>query len=118
MQMNYFETFDWNQLKKDISSGLEKGVVAIKKGAIVAGGKAEELTDEGRRQFRIMVLKSKIHSGISELGARVYALMDRSSKNPVLDAKVKELVAKIRKYESQIALLGKKKRTAARKKAA
>jgi hypothetical protein len=118
ISMAYIGTIDWKKLKSDVGRGLEKGMVAAKKGAIVAGKKAEELTDEGRRQVRIMVLKSKVHNGISELGARVYALTGRRSRNPMLDAKVKDMVTKIRKYEAEITSLEKKRRATPRKKAA
>lgn len=116
--MSYFDTIDWEKIKKDVQQGVEKGIVAVKKGAIVAKKKAGEMTDEGKRQYKIMLLKSNVHSGISDLGARVYALMSTRSKNPALDAKVKDLVTQIRKYEVQLAALEKKPRPASRKKAA
>jgi len=67
----------------------------VKRGAIVAQKKAGELTEEGKRQYKISALKTKVHGGISGLGARVYALTGSRTKNPALDAKVKDLVAQI-----------------------
>jgi hypothetical protein len=115
--MAYFENIDWKKIRTDVGHGLEKGMLAVKKGAIVAGKKAGELSDEGRRQYRVMVLKSKMNNSIAELGARIYSLIGKRSRNPLLDAKVKDVLAKIRKFESEIAALEKGHR-ATRKKAA
>jgi len=120
--MTYFETIDWSGIKKDLQKGLEKGMVAVKKGAIVVKKKAGELSDEGARQYKAMALKSKVHTAISDLGARVYALMGSQAKNPALDARVKDLVVQIKKLDAEIAGLekkaaGKKPATAARKQA-
>lgn len=119
--MNYFDTIDWNGIKKDIQKGLEKGMVAVKKGAIVVQKKAGELSDEGSRQYKAMALKAKVHTAVSDLGARVYALMGSRVKNPALDARVKDIVVQIKKLDAQIAGLekkaaGKKPAAAARKK--
>ncbi len=119
--MNYFDTIDWNGIKKDLQKGLEKGMVAVKKGAIVVKKKAGELSDEGSRQYKAMALKTKVHTAVSDLGARVYALMGSRVKNPALDARVKDIVVQIKKLDAQIAGLekkaaGKKPAAAARKK--
>ena len=115
--MGYFESIDWKSIKKDLQKGMEKGMAAVKKGAIVAQRKAGELTEEGKRQYKIFALKTKVHEGISELGARVYALMGSRAKNPALDALVKGLVAQIKKLNAQIAELEKMPRSAKKKKA-
>lgn len=115
--MNYFDTIDWVKIKKDVEQGLEKGLVAVKKGALVAKKKTGELTDEGKRQYKIMTLKSKVHSQMTDLGARVYSLMGSRSKNPALDATVKDIVAQVRKNQVQITALMKKGTAKSRKKA-
>ena len=48
--MGYFESIDWDGIKKDLQKGMEKGMAAMKKGAIVAQKTAGDLTDEGKRQ--------------------------------------------------------------------
>ena len=48
--MGYFESIDWDGIKKDPQKGMEKGMAAMKKGAIVAQKTAGDLTDEGKRQ--------------------------------------------------------------------
>ena len=113
--MEIFKTIDWERIKVDLQKGLEKGAVAVKKGSIVAQKKAGELTEEGKRQYRVMVLKSKVHTAISDLGARVYALMSSGTKNASADAKVKDMVVQIKKLDAQIATLEKKPAGAAPK---
>lgn len=114
--MSYFSGINWDAIKKDVQRGVEKGIVAVKKGAVVAKKAASEATDEGKRQYRIMVLKAKVHSGISDLGARVYSLIATGSKNPAQDVRVKELVKQIKTFEAQLAALEGAPRPAARKK--
>jgi hypothetical protein len=115
--MGYFESIDWEGIKKDLQKGLEKGMAAMKKGAIVAQKKAGDLTDEGKRQYKILTLKSKVHEAVADLGARVYALMGSRSKNPALDPQVKSIAAQIKKLDAQIAALERKPRPAGTKKA-
>jgi len=114
--MNYFENIDWKNIKKDLQKGMEKGMAAMKKGAIVAQRKAGDLTEEGKRQYKILALKTKMHEGVTDLGARVYALMGSRAKNPALDAQVKNIVAQIKKLDEQIADLEKEPRTTKTKK--
>lgn len=114
--MSYFESIDWDGIKKDLQKGVEKGMAAMKKGAIVAQKKAEDLTEEGKRQYKILKFKTKVHEGVTDLGARVYALMGSRMKNPALDPQVKNIVAQIKKLDAQIASLEKRTRSTTRKK--
>jgi hypothetical protein len=113
--MSYLETMNWDKLKSDVGKGLKQGVVAVRKGAMVVKKKAGELTEEGKRQYKILSLKTKVHQGIADLGARVYSLMGERKKNPVLDSRVKDLAAQIKRHESEIALLEKTPRKAAKR---
>ena len=102
--MDYLDSIDWKEIKKDLQKGMEKGMAAMKKGAIVAQKKAGELTEEGKRQFKILTLKTKVHEALSDLGARVYSHMNSAKvKNPALDVGVKDLMARINDLEAQIA---------------
>jgi len=114
--MGYFDTMDWEKVKKEVERGLGKGLIAVKKGALVAQKKAGELTEEGKRQYKILSLKSKVHSQMTDLGKRVYSLISSRSANPSRDATVKDIVAQIRKNEDRIAALMKPS-AASRKKA-
>jgi len=117
--MGYLESIDWDGIKKDLQKGMEKGMAAMKKGAIVAQRTAEDLSEEGKRQYKIFALKTKVHEGVTDLGARVYALMGSRVKNPALDPQVKTIVANIKKLDAQIANLeGKEKPSPARPKKA
>jgi hypothetical protein len=99
-------TWDWDAIKKDLEKGLKEGLALVKEGAKVVGEKAGELTEEGKRQYKIVELKTKIQKALWDLGSRVYDLMGARAKNPATDAKVKEIVAQVKKYEGQLAALG------------
>jgi hypothetical protein len=105
--MSYLEKLDWNKVKADVEKGLEQGLVAIKSGAMVVKKKSGELSDEGKRQYKLMSLKAKVHKGMYELGTRVYSLTHSGRRNPLLDAKVKDITAQIRKNEATIVSLEK-----------
>jgi len=64
--MGYFQSIDWVGIKKDLQKGLEQGMAAMKKGAIVAQKAAGDLTDEGKRKYTIFALKTKVHEGITD----------------------------------------------------
>jgi predicted nucleic acid-binding Zn-ribbon protein len=97
---------NWEQIKKEVQNELEKGLAVIKNGVIVIQKKAEELSDEGKRQYRMMSTKAKIHNSMRDLGARVYILMSQArTKNPALDVSVKDIMARIKGLEAELAKL-------------
>jgi uncharacterized protein YcnI len=101
--MGYWETVDWQKIKKDVQKGWQEGVAVVKEGAIVAQKKAGELTDEGKRRYRIFELKTKVHKQFYDLGGRVYSLMGAARpKSPGSDSRVKAIVAEIKKHQVQI----------------
>ncbi len=96
--MAYLESIQWDMIKKDVQKGLEKGMAAMKHGAIVLQEKAEALTEEGKRQYKAFTLKVRIHQAITDLGAKAYIIMSGSkAKNPALDARVKNIMARSRR---------------------
>jgi hypothetical protein len=104
--MGYLESFNWDAIKKELQQGLEKGMAAVKQGAVVVQKKAGELTEEGKRQYKVLRLKTRIHEAIADLGARTYVLLSGAKvKNPALDAEVKEIMARIRDLETQVGIL-------------
>ncbi len=105
--MNYLDKLDWNKIKGDLEKGLNQGLAAFRTGAIAVRKKAGELGDEGKKQYRILSLKTKMHKSMSDLGARVYSLMHSGQKNPLLDSRVKDIAAQISKHESMIIALEK-----------
>jgi hypothetical protein len=84
----------WDRIQKDIGKNLKEGLRTIK-------DKAGELSEEGKRKYKIYDLQSQIHKLMAELGASVYALKD-SGKNPVRTPKVSALLGKISKLEERL----------------
>jgi hypothetical protein len=115
--MGYWDTIDWQKMKKDIQKGWKEGIVAVKQGAIVAQKKAGELTEEGKRRYKVVELRTRVHKRVYDLGERVHVLLAGKKRpaNPVLDASVKAIMTDIGKMESQIAKLEGKPGKTARK---
>lgn len=104
--MGYLDTMDWDKIKKELQNDLEKGLAVIKNGVIVIQKKAEELTEEGKRQYKMLSTKARIHDALRDLGARVYMLMRGARvRNPALNAGVKEITARIKSLEAELAEL-------------
>lgn len=91
----------WGKVKEDLQKGLEEGMTFVREGASVVKKKAEELTEEGKRQYRLYELKTKVQHEISELGGKVYELSGKV-RNPMLDSKVKAIRARLKKLETEI----------------
>jgi hypothetical protein len=106
---SYLDRIKWTDLRADLEAGLREGIVALKKSAMVAKKRADQLTEEGKRQYKLIGLKAKMHNGFSDLGARVYSLFTaKGLKNPAVDFKVKDITAQLKRYEAEILLLEKK----------
>lgn len=101
----------WEKVKKDIQKGIREGIGIVQEGVTVVKEKAGELTEEGKKRLRIFDLKTKVQREISELGGHVYDLSSRV-RNPMVNAKVKAVVSRIKKLEAQIAKLEGRKRAA------
>ncbi|MEW6417667.1 MAG: hypothetical protein AB1480_06055 [Nitrospirota bacterium] len=98
----------WEKVKKDLQKEIKAGIAFIKEGAATMKKKTEELTEEGKRQYKIFELKIKVQKEIAELGGKVYDLSSKI-KNPMLDKKVKAIVARVKRLEAQILKLEGKK---------
>jgi hypothetical protein len=109
----------WDAIKKDLQKGWKEGLVAVKEGMVVVKKKAGEMTDEGKKQYKILSLKATIQRSIHDLGKRVYGLMaaPKTAKSVAADDQVKSIVVQIKKYERQIAELEGKPRARAAGKA-
>jgi hypothetical protein len=109
----------FDKIKRDVKTGIEEGIAVVKEGASVVSGKMGELTAEGKRQYKMFDLKSKIQGQMTELGGRAYDVLD-NKKSLAADSKIKAVFAKIKKLEAQLCKLegGKEKKTAAQKKPA
>lgn len=98
----------WEKIKSDVQKGIREGIGIVKEGAIVVRAKAEELTEEGKKRLKVFELKTKVQRDLSELGGKVYSL-SATGKNPLLDSKVKSVIARVKKVEARIATLEGKK---------
>lgn len=109
----------FDRIKRDVKKGIEEGIAAVREGATVVSEKMGDLTAEGKRQYKMFDLKSKIQSQMTELGGRAYDLLD-SKKSPAADSKIKAVFMKIKKLEEQLCKLegGKGTKAAAAKKPA
>ncbi len=95
----------WEKVKKDVPKSFREGVEVIKL-------KAGQLTTEGRRQLKLFDLKNRVHKEMADLGGAVYT---SKNTNPMADAKVKKILDKIKKLESDINKLEKPKKPAKKK---
>jgi hypothetical protein len=107
----------WEKIKWDVQKGFRDGLAVIREGAVAVKEKAEALTGEGKRQYKLFEIKTKVQKEISELGGRVYGLLV-GEKDVSADRRVKSSVTKIKKLETQITKLeavpAKKSRTVAK----
>jgi polyhydroxyalkanoate synthesis regulator phasin len=94
----------FDKIKKDVKKGIEEGIAVVKEGANVVSEKMGELTAEGKRQYEMFDLKTKIQSKMTELGGRAYDVLD-SQKSPAADSKVNAVYVKIKKLEEQLSKL-------------
>lgn len=105
----------WDTIKNDLQKGWKEGVVAIKEGMVVVQKKAGALSDEGKKQYKVLSLKASIQKSIHELGKRVYTLMasPKTAKSVGADAKIKSIVVQIRNFQRRITDLEKPPRAKA-----
>ena len=107
----------WEKVKRDLQKGFKEGFTVFREGAAVVREKVGELTEEGKRQYKVYALKTKVQREIADLGGRVYDL-GAKVRNPMFDKKVKAIIARIKRLEAQIAKLEGKKKVVSRKRAA
>jgi hypothetical protein len=91
----------WDKVKKDLQTGVEESLAFVREGAFVVRQKAEELTDEGKRRYRLYELQTRVQKEIAELGGKVYDLSERVA-NPMRERSVKAIKARIKKIETEI----------------
>ncbi len=94
----------WEKIKGDLQKGVEEGLILVREGASVVKKKAEELTEEGKKRYRLFELKTKVQKEIAELGGKVYDLSSKV-KNPMLNSRVKAIMTRIGKLRAEIVKL-------------
>jgi hypothetical protein len=108
------EDIDWEKIRGEVQLGIKKGMKAVRKGTAAVKEKAEELTEEGERRYKIFTLKKKVHHWMAELGGKVYGLSLKTT-NPMNDTTVKLIVGCIKRLEAQIARLETKTQASSKK---
>jgi uncharacterized protein YoxC len=97
----------WEKVKADVQKGFKEGLAAIRE-------KAEELTEEGKKKYKLFELKSMVQKEMADLGGSVYKIR-AGVKN--LDTAALASIGKIEKLEAQIEKLEGVPKKAAPKKA-
>ena len=106
--MSVREKQKWAELKADLETGLRDGLVTFRKGAMIVRKRTGESAAGRTDRYKLIALKTKVHNGICNLGARVYALAATAGqRNPARDARVKDITAQLKRYEAKIVLLEK-----------
>ena len=96
----------WEKLKEDLQLGMKEGWDAIKAGAETVKDKAGELTDEGKKKYKVYTLKRELKDQMAELGARIYTLA-LAKPDLLNDAAAMFVMDKIKKLEEEIKSLEK-----------
>ncbi|MCG2722317.1 MAG: hypothetical protein L6290_09935 [Thermodesulfovibrionales bacterium] len=94
----------WEKVKKDIEKEFKAGIAFLREGAAAVKKKTKEATGEGKKQYNIFELKTKVQEQMAALGGRVYDLSTKV-ENPFKDKRVTAMVSRMRKLEAQIAKL-------------
>ena len=98
----------FDQIRNNLKKGMEEGIAVLKEGANVVSVKMNELSAEGKRQYKIFNLNLKIQDQINELGGMTYTVLE-SGKSLDENKKIKAAFAKIKKLEWQLNKIGGKK---------
>jgi len=98
----------FDKIRKNLKKGMEEGIAVLKEGANVVSIKMNELSAEGKRQYKIFNLNLKIQDRMNELGGITYAVLD-GRKSLDENKKIKAAFAKIKKLEWQLSKIGGKR---------
>ena len=92
------------KIKKDVKKGWAEGIAAVMQGANVVSLKMNELSEEGKRQYRMFNLHVQIKDQINELGGLAYTVLE-NGKSLDENKKMKAVYKKIKKLEWQLGKL-------------
>ncbi|UCG79418.1 MAG: hypothetical protein JSV21_06250 [Nitrospirota bacterium] len=92
----------WDSIKKDIKKGIDEGIHVVKEGTATFMEKAEHFAVEGKKKIREFETKQKIQVQLTELGGRIYDLMERKVATPLSHASVKPIIKKIDSLKEQL----------------
>jgi hypothetical protein len=104
----------WEKVRKDLEKEIKASIAFIKESTAALKKKTEELGEEGKRQYTIISLKTRIRNDTAELGGRVYDLLS-AQKISLRDKKVQTVAARIKKLNTQITKLEEKGKVTVKK---
>jgi len=107
----------WESLKKDLNKAWDEGMAAVKDGTRFAARKVDQLTQEGKKLYKVYDLKTEVHREMGELGGLVHSLQGEV-ENPYTDKRVTAILKKIDTLKGRIAKLEAAEKKAAKKKTA
>lgn len=93
-----------DKIRKDVKKGWAEGIAAVMQGANVVSLKMNELSEEGKRQYRMFNLHVQIKDQINELGGLAYTVLE-NGKSLDENKKMKAVYKKIKKLEWQLSKL-------------
>lgn len=102
------------KIKKDMEKEFKAGIAFLREGAAAVKKKTKKATREGKTQYRIFELKTKVQEQMAALGGRVYDLSAKVD-NPFKDKRVSAMVSRMRKLEAQIAKLEERRKSPLKK---
>ena len=91
----------FDKIRENLKKGMEEGIAVLREGASVVSVKMNELSEEGKRQYKMFNLNVKIQDQMKEMGGIAYTLID-AGKSLDPDKKLKAVYTKIKKLEWQL----------------
>ncbi len=92
----------WERIQEDLKKNLQEGIDVFREGSSVFTEKIEQLTGEGKKKYKVFNLNMKVQEEFTKLGGEVYDLISAKSKQPLANRKVKSIISRISRLETQI----------------
>jgi hypothetical protein len=90
------------KIQKDIKEGL----IIVKEGSALVSQRIEELTDEGRRKYKVLTINMKLQDEFAKLGNKVYGLRKKTG-NPMMNKRIQAIISRIKILEEKLTALKK-----------
>ena len=92
----------WDKIQDDLKKNLQEGLEIFREGSSVVTDTLGKFTEEGKKKYKVFNLNMKVQEDFAKLGGEIYDLIEKKSKNPLSNKKVKSIIARINKMENQI----------------
>jgi hypothetical protein len=92
----------WDKIQEDLKKNIQEGLEMFREGSTAVTEKIEKLTEGGKNKYKAFNLNMKVQEDFAKLGGEIYDLISKKSKNPLANRKVKSIISRINKIESQI----------------